>query len=233
MSTELRRALEQVAQRFRHARLWTGLTVCWLVWALAGVCLWLIGSQSGEKLIPDGWLLALARSRRGEWDRLRARRPPVGARLPLGGPAHRGQASRAGYRSPGRDRGRRGDAIRPARFLAIRRHSPGPRPPAHAIIGTKRCPPGSSGARNWPMGRRSGVLIAVADRPGQPGPLASRAAHGHCSRKPAPPTFRSIPAIPRSNVARRCLWSPISRGASRPRQPWSSKTRPRRQRNAA
>ena len=59
MSTELRRALEQVAQRFRHARLWTGLTLCWLVWALAGVCLWLIGSRSGEKLISDGWLLAL------------------------------------------------------------------------------------------------------------------------------------------------------------------------------
>jgi hypothetical protein len=59
MITELRRALEQVARRFRHTRLWAGLTVCWLVWALAGVCLWLIGSQSSEKLISDGWLLAL------------------------------------------------------------------------------------------------------------------------------------------------------------------------------
>ena len=59
MSTELRRALEQVATRFRHARLWTGLTVCWLVWALAGLCLWLVGSQWGEKLMPDAWLFAI------------------------------------------------------------------------------------------------------------------------------------------------------------------------------
>ena len=59
MSTELRRALEQVAQRFRHARLWNGLTLCWLIWALAGVCLWAVGSRSGEKLMSDAWLLAL------------------------------------------------------------------------------------------------------------------------------------------------------------------------------
>ena len=59
MSTQLRRALEQVARRFRQARLWTGLTLCWLVWALAGVCLWVIGSHSGEKLISDGSLLIL------------------------------------------------------------------------------------------------------------------------------------------------------------------------------
>ena len=59
MSTELRRALEQVARRFRHARLWSGLTLCWLIWAIAGVCLWVIGSRSGEKLIADGWLLML------------------------------------------------------------------------------------------------------------------------------------------------------------------------------
>ena len=59
MSTQLRRALEQVARRFRHARLWTGLTLCWLIWALAGVCLWVIGSRSGEKLISDGSLLVL------------------------------------------------------------------------------------------------------------------------------------------------------------------------------
>ncbi len=59
MSKELRRALEQVAERFRHARLWTGLTLCWLIWALAGVCLWMIGSRSGEKLMSDGWLLTL------------------------------------------------------------------------------------------------------------------------------------------------------------------------------
>ena len=50
MSTQLRRALEQVARRFRHARLWTGLTLCWLIWALAGVvqvgAVWLVIATS-------------------------------------------------------------------------------------------------------------------------------------------------------------------------------------------
>ncbi len=59
MSAELRQALEQVAHRFRHARLWTGLAFCWLVWALIGVGFWLAGSRSGEKLVPDSWLVAL------------------------------------------------------------------------------------------------------------------------------------------------------------------------------
>ncbi len=57
MRTELRRALEQVARRFRSERLWTGLTLCWLIWAVVGVCLWLIGLFSGERWISDGWLV--------------------------------------------------------------------------------------------------------------------------------------------------------------------------------
>jgi hypothetical protein len=59
MSTELRRALEQVARRFRHARLWTGLALCWFAWALAGVGLWLFGARSGETLVSWRWLMVL------------------------------------------------------------------------------------------------------------------------------------------------------------------------------
>ena len=130
MSTELRRALEQVARRFRHVRLWSGLTVCWLVWALTGICLWLIGSRSAEKLIADGWLLVLLGLVVASGFGCAVACPPLGERPPLGGAAHRGQASRAGYGPPGRGRGRRGHACRPAWFLAVRRHSPGAGPPS-------------------------------------------------------------------------------------------------------
>ena len=34
MSTELGRALERVARRYRHVRLWSGLALCWLAWRL-------------------------------------------------------------------------------------------------------------------------------------------------------------------------------------------------------
>ena len=36
MSRQLRQALERVARRFRHERLWSSLALCWLAWALVG-----------------------------------------------------------------------------------------------------------------------------------------------------------------------------------------------------
>jgi len=59
MSTQLQRALEQVARRFRHVRLWTGLAVCWLIWAVVGAGFYAIESRSAENLISRGSLLAL------------------------------------------------------------------------------------------------------------------------------------------------------------------------------
>ena len=59
MTMELRRALESVARRFRHVRLWAALALCWLAWAIVGTAMWLIESGSGEKLVSDGWLLVL------------------------------------------------------------------------------------------------------------------------------------------------------------------------------
>ena len=37
MNTELRHALEQVARRFRLARLWSSLALCWLAWGVIGL----------------------------------------------------------------------------------------------------------------------------------------------------------------------------------------------------
>ena len=54
---ELRQALENVARRFRHARLWSGLAICWLTWALVGLGLYVMVSRSGRALIPGGLLL--------------------------------------------------------------------------------------------------------------------------------------------------------------------------------
>jgi hypothetical protein len=59
MTMELRRALEGVARRFRHVRLWSALALCWLAWAIVGTVMWAIESGSGEKLVPDGWLFVL------------------------------------------------------------------------------------------------------------------------------------------------------------------------------
>jgi hypothetical protein len=51
MIRELWYALERVARRVRHLRLWGALTLCWLVWALVGV-LFTLGAQ------PLPWLPA-------------------------------------------------------------------------------------------------------------------------------------------------------------------------------
>ena len=45
---ELRQALEQVARRFRQVRLWSGLALCWLTWALVGAGLYCVVSHPGR-----------------------------------------------------------------------------------------------------------------------------------------------------------------------------------------
>jgi hypothetical protein len=59
LRTELRQALENVAHRFRYARLWSGLAICWLTWALIGLGLYVMVLRSGRVLIPGGLLLVL------------------------------------------------------------------------------------------------------------------------------------------------------------------------------
>jgi hypothetical protein len=57
MNSELKRALDRVAGRLRHVRLWFGLALCWLAWALAGsVARWPL-AYLGMSLIPGAWLL--------------------------------------------------------------------------------------------------------------------------------------------------------------------------------
>jgi hypothetical protein len=59
MITELGQALEQVARRFRRTRLWGALALCWLVWALAGIGLWLLGMRFGDAVVSPTALAAL------------------------------------------------------------------------------------------------------------------------------------------------------------------------------
>jgi hypothetical protein len=61
MSKELRQALEEVARRFRQVRLWSGLALCWLAWALVGVALFVTGSRAGkESSLGGAWIAAFA-----------------------------------------------------------------------------------------------------------------------------------------------------------------------------
>jgi len=57
MNSELRQALERVARRFRHVRLWSGLAVCWLVWAIVGWVAPLVLFHLRKTPIPGPWLL--------------------------------------------------------------------------------------------------------------------------------------------------------------------------------
>ena len=59
MSMELRQALEQVARRFRHVRLWSALAICWLCWAFVGWGLALVLPRFGAESIPNAGLLML------------------------------------------------------------------------------------------------------------------------------------------------------------------------------
>jgi hypothetical protein len=56
MSRQLYEALERVARRFRHERLWGSLALCWLAWAFAGWGAGALGLRSELVSIPSEWL---------------------------------------------------------------------------------------------------------------------------------------------------------------------------------
>ncbi len=58
MRKELQQALEKVARRFRSARLWTTLALCWLAWAVAGLALYAAESFAHAALVPTNVLIA-------------------------------------------------------------------------------------------------------------------------------------------------------------------------------
>jgi len=57
MNNELRQALEPVARRFRRFRLWSGLALCWLAWAIVGGAASWVLSYLGKTPLPGPWLL--------------------------------------------------------------------------------------------------------------------------------------------------------------------------------
>ncbi|MGO9471404.1 MAG: hypothetical protein ACLQVF_45520 [Isosphaeraceae bacterium] len=57
MNSQLRQSLERVARRFRHARLWSGLALCWLAWAIVGWVVPVVLFHLGKTPIPGSWLL--------------------------------------------------------------------------------------------------------------------------------------------------------------------------------
>ncbi len=58
MSMSLFQALERVARRFRHERLFSSLALCWLVWALVGCGMRTAWFQESIGPIDDWWLTA-------------------------------------------------------------------------------------------------------------------------------------------------------------------------------
>jgi hypothetical protein len=59
MNFELREKLARVAGQIRSLRLWIGLALCWLVWAIVGAVMFGVSRQSGGAS-PLGWLDVLA-----------------------------------------------------------------------------------------------------------------------------------------------------------------------------
>ena len=57
MRQELRRALDEVARRFRRARLWSGLAICWAAWAVVGLGWYAVESFAGTPVMPFEWLV--------------------------------------------------------------------------------------------------------------------------------------------------------------------------------
>ncbi len=113
MRTELRQVLEQVAWRFRHVRLWSGLALCWLTWVAARPGLLRGRARSGDLAVPGAWLAAGPGGRRlGAGLRVpgRSDSAPTRAGWPGGSrrntrtaaPAPRPPSSRARPRSAGR-----------------------------------------------------------------------------------------------------------------------------------
>ena len=58
MSMSLFQALERVARRFRHERLFSSLAICWMVWALVGCGMKTAWFQEAFGSIEDWWLPA-------------------------------------------------------------------------------------------------------------------------------------------------------------------------------
>ena len=231
MRQELRRALEQVARRFRHARLWSGLAICWLAWAVAGLGWFIVNRAPASRSIPFNWLVAALVLAAVTGRRLGDRGLALGARPALGGPAHRGEISRAGHRPPGRCRGRRGVAPRPAGFLADRRHSQSPRPSSGPRLDANGL---DLDAARQPRRPRGGTraLDRRLRRPLSParshaGGSLTITSGARCLRR-----SRSIRATPSSSAARRSWSSLASRAECPPRRASSSK-RPRARRAAA
>jgi hypothetical protein len=90
-STELRRALEKVARRFRRLRLWGGLAICWLAWAACGAVLsafgvrpaggslsiWFAGLAAASGLACALLALGSVRDRRWVARRIEAKHPDL------------------------------------------------------------------------------------------------------------------------------------------------------------
>lgn len=53
MNTDLQRALERVAKRYRRARVWGSLALCWLFWAFASVALSMMSSRPGNEWLTS------------------------------------------------------------------------------------------------------------------------------------------------------------------------------------
>ena len=217
MSSELRQALEQVAERFRALRLWSGLAVCWLVLAVArlgpgrtaGRGPW--AARLDRCAVLVAWLCCSASA--GACivfvirDRPATRAGSPGGsrpRIPTWAPAcwppsrkiRRSPTARLGYLQRAVHRQaldhRRthdwGSVVVPDRRL--RGGQARPRGGARALLAV------FGHARAW---AGSGRGCIGADR-------------ASARRRPdMPPTSRSSPATPRSSRARRCWSSPASR----------------------
>ncbi len=93
MRSELRQALDQVAHRFRHLRLWSSLAVCWIIAAAVVVALNVSASRSAQWLAAVAALTALigglcavaalrsARDRRWVARQIEAKHPALGTGL--------------------------------------------------------------------------------------------------------------------------------------------------------
>ena len=224
MSTELRQALEQVARRFRQVRLWSGLALCWLalVPARPGRPRRLAAGRRRGRCRAPGCVAVRARGR-GLGDRMRAAGAALGARPALGGPADRGEASRAGHRAPGRRRRGRRRVLGPARVPADRRHPRGPGPPPGARLGRDGPDLDAPRRAGWSTRWHSPCLIAVVVHAGHVSsvrrPAARDRSHSageHVRR------HRSTRATPRSSAAPRSWSSPASTALCRPTRASSS-----------
>ena len=98
MNFELRQKLERVAGRIRSLRLWTGLALCWLLWAVVGVLLFRSWRGSSVGRFRLAWrdlailaaasaivcvvaVLRTARDQRAVARRIEARHPELGTLL--------------------------------------------------------------------------------------------------------------------------------------------------------